>query len=129
MKKIFTTCSLLLFTVIINSCTYNKAELAEPLPANGVKDSVSYIKDIKPLMVTYCLGVSGQSCHVSNSNQGAPGNFSTYAGVKARVSLFPSRVFSDNGGMPPSYSAGPTSLTPTDREKLKKWIDDGALHN
>ena len=128
---------IILFSLmIISGCTYDERE--NPQPVIAVQDSsilldsiVSYNLDIKPIIVTYCLGIGNQSCHVSNSNQGANGDFTLYQIVKNKVDSgkIALRVFTSNGGMPPSYSNSPTVLTPLDLQKFKNWVIEGAPNN
>lgn len=109
----------------LQSCTSDKGELPKPVL------SAPYQTAIKPIMVTYCYGQGTQTCHVSPSSEGANGDFSTYAGLKAKVDngTIQSRVINSGGGMPPSYSTGPTALSVDDLEKLKTWVNNGALDN
>lgn len=129
--------SLSAILIIVLACTKDKGV---PTPAtpnpNDVVDStklidVQYNRDIKPILVTYCDGKNGQSCHVSNSNIGANGDFTTYAGLKAKVDngSIDSRVFQPGGGMPPVYSNSPQKLTATDLAVFKKWVQIGAPNN
>ncbi len=111
----------------LNSCTNDKGELPKPV----VVLSAPYQTVVKPIIVTYCYGQGTQTCHVTNSNQGASGDFTTYAGLKAKVDngSFAIRVFNSKD-MPPSYSSpSPTIITPDDLEKLKVWVNNGALDN
>jgi hypothetical protein len=112
------------------ACTYEKGERAEPRNNNDTT-AVTYTGDIKPILVTYCYGQGEQACHVTATNQGATGDFTTYQGLKDKVDngTIESRVFAPNGGMPPPYSTGPTSLTAGDLAKFKKWVDQGAPNN
>ncbi len=122
--------------LIISSCTHDARDNPQPIitapDTTIILDTiVSYNFDIKPIMVTYCLGIGNQSCHVANTNQGANGDFTIYQVLKnkadsGKIAL---RVFTSNGGMPPSYSNSPTSLTPVDLQKLKDWVMDGAPNN
>ncbi|MFY9308839.1 MAG: hypothetical protein WAQ28_07300 [Bacteroidia bacterium] len=108
----------------LQSCTSDKGEVPKPVK------TVSYQTDVKPIIQTYCYGQGGQNCHVTPSNQGAPGDFSTYAAIKEKVdnNTFQSRVFNLKD-MPPTYSNGPTALTAEDLETLKAWVNDGAQDN
>jgi hypothetical protein len=117
------------FIILITSCEYEHLET--PKMPEEPKDSVSYSLDIKPIMTTYCLGTAPQRCHVSNTNQGSPGDFSTYTGLKAKVDngMIASRVFNPLGGMPPSYSLGLKTVSEEDKNTLKQWIDEGAKEN
>jgi hypothetical protein len=122
--------------LIISACTYTKKNAsATPTPVNttggATTAAVSYSVDIKPIMVTYCLGTGNQSCHVTPSNQGANGDFTTYAGLDAKVlnGSIQARVFNANGGMPASYSNGPTQLSAADKTKFMTWVTNGAPNN
>ena len=131
MKNIIIKTSLLL-TVCFSflSCTYKKhSGIAPVVPVANT--AVSYNTDIKPILTTYCYGIGAQTCHVTNSNQGANGDFTAYAGLKSKVinGTIQSRVFNPGGGMPPSYSTGPKTLTATDLQKFKDWVAQGALDN
>src|SRR6185295_17191487 len=92
--------------MIFSSCTFHKADyVIKPPPLN---DSViiSYQNDIVLILKTYCYGKgypndnSQQLCHVSNTNQGSLGDFTTYQGLKEKVDngTIESRVFNSNGG-------------------------------
>lgn len=112
------------------SCTYKKHNgIAPVVPVTNTV--ISYNVDIKPILTTYCYGIGGQTCHVTTSNQGANGDFTSYAGLKSKVTngTIQSRVFNPGGGMPPSYSTGPKTLTATDLQKFKDWVAQGALDN
>lgn len=126
MKYYFSGFSLLLLvsSCYLQSCTSDKGEVPKPIA------TVSYQSDIKPIIQTYCSGQGGQSCHVTPSNQGAPGDFSTYAGLKEKVDngTIQSRVFNLKD-MPPTYSNGPTALTAEDLETFKSWVNNGAPEN
>ncbi|MGB3947606.1 MAG: hypothetical protein WBM13_06460 [Bacteroidia bacterium] len=124
MKPIF-VCSLLLFSLfLIEACTYDKGEVPKPIK------TVSYTTDIVPIMQTYCYGENGQSCHVTATNMGAPGDFTSYAGLKEKVdnNSISSRVFNLKD-MPPTYSNGPTALSAEHLETFRTWVNDGAPNN
>ena len=126
-KLVFMLCLVLTLT----SCTYSKYKSPMPDKSATTNSVISYSVDIKPILTTYCLGAGSQTCHVTVSNQGANGDFTSYAGLKSKVTngTIQSRVFSSNGGMPPSYSSGPTSLSSGDLQKFKDWVTQGALNN
>ena len=92
---------------------------------------VSYLNDIRPILMTYCFGTGPQRCHVTNTNQGANGDFTTYAGIKAKADngSLEARVLNPLGGMPPSYTTGPIPVTEEDKLKIRYWIDAGAPNN
>ncbi len=84
----------------------------------------SFADNIKPIIDASC---AIENCHVAGG--AGDGNFTTYAGIKAKA---------DNGNlllravqqanMPPGNSTGPD---PTDaqRNMIKCWIEDGAPDN
>ncbi|MES2592227.1 MAG: hypothetical protein V4608_10105 [Bacteroidota bacterium] len=108
----------------LQSCTYDKGEIPAPV------QTAPYQTTVKPIIQTYCYGQGAQSCHVTNSNQGASGDFTTYEGLKEKVDngSFENRVFTLHD-MPPAYSTSPTALAPEDFAKLKTWVNNGALNN
>ena len=118
--------SLLLLIVFcyLQSCTSDKGEVPQPIK------TVLYQTDIKPIIQTYCYGQGTQQCHVTSGNMGAPGDFTSYEGLKEKV---------DNGSvqarvinlkdMPPVYSEGPTALSANDFESLRTWLNNGAPNN
>lgn len=107
------------FSLVLTSCTYDEIEYFDFQPQDT---TVSYSLDIKPIIITYCLGTGNQHCHVTNTNQGSNGDFTTYAGLKAKVDngSIEARVLNPLGGMPPSYSLSPQQLTDDEKSKLKK---------
>ena len=120
----------------ISSCTYDKRDMPTPaiVPTDSIvpiDSSVSYSVNIKPIIITYCFGMGAQQCHVTNTNQGSNGDFTTYAGLKAKVDngAIAARVFNPLGGMPPSYSTSPQIITPVELKKFKDWVALGAPDN
>ena len=126
MKYYFSGLSLLFLISFcyLQSCTSDKGEIPKPVT------TVSYQTDIKPIIQTYCYGQGGQNCHVTPSNQGAPGDFTAYTGLKEKVDngTIQSRVFNLKD-MPPTYSNGPIALTAEDLETFKTWVNNGAPEN
>ncbi|MEO5674709.1 MAG: hypothetical protein ABIQ74_08680 [Chitinophagales bacterium] len=116
----------------LTSCTFDHAPEPVPfVPPVNDTDEISYSKDIVPILETYCYGINGQACHVTVSNQGANGDFTTYAGLKEKVDngSIEARVIDPNGGMPPSYSNSPTELADSDLFKFETWVNEGAKNN
>ena len=116
MKKI---CTLILISFSFTACYFdNEEELYGPVTCDVT--NVTYSTDIVPIINTTCA-TSG--CHVAGGS--GPGDFTTYAGLKAKVDngSFVNRVLVQKN-MPPS---GP--LSDCNEAKLQKWIDDGALNN
>ena len=111
-----------------HACSYDKLDL--PIPGEEIK-TVSFTGDIHPIFQTYCYGNGNQRCHVSNTNQGASGDFTTYAGIKAKVdnNSIQSRMLNPAGGMPPSYSIGPKPVSEGEKDKVRNWIAAGAENN
>lgn len=92
---------------------------------NAVCDTtnVTYLTTIKPIISNKCQG-----CH-SSSSAGGGYDFSTYAGIKARVD--DGRLWGSVNYVP-GYSAMPKNgikLSTCELAKIKKWIDAGAPNN
>lgn len=119
----------LIICSLITSCEHKSKEKIEP--AQNTNDTISFSKNIQPIMETYCYGDNMQKCHVSNGNQGAPGDFTIYLGLKAKVdnNSIALRVFNTAGGMPPTYSNSPKTLTDKELKEFKLWVEQGALNN
>jgi hypothetical protein len=113
MKKIFVVA-----IVFATSCTY---ENVEPIPALKPAVPISYNKDIKPFMNSYCV-----SCHVAGGS-GPGDDFTVYADVKtvATSGDLKNRVL-DLKDMPPSGNPIPSDA---ELAKLKSWLDAGAPNN
>ncbi len=126
MKNYFSGLSLLFLASFccLQSCTSDKGEIPKPVK------TAPYQTVVKPIIQTYCNGQGGQSCHITPSNQGAPGDFTTYAGLKEKVEngTIQSRVLNLKD-MPPTYSNGPTAMTAEDLESFRTWINNGAQDN
>ncbi|MEW6467507.1 MAG: hypothetical protein AB1458_01205 [Bacteroidota bacterium] len=81
-------------------------------------DTVTYSGTIVPIIANNCMN---PGCHGSGS---ANGDYTTYAGVKAKVDngSFQHRVI-DKKDMPPG------GLGKDDMNKIKCWLDAGAPNN
>jgi uncharacterized membrane protein len=107
-------CSLLLMVFSATSCSKKEN-------SDNVGCTASFSADIQPVINTKCA-LSG--CHNAGSTLG---DFTTYAGVKARA---------DNGRlrrnvfelkiMPPPTAV---QLSEHEKEQLKCWLDNGAQKN
>lgn len=129
----FLLCFSVIFTSCFLSCTKDKSivKKAPEVPVSlGYCDSmkvngiVSWKCDIDTIIKTYC---ALSSCHNNNPDFGvSQPNFTGYNEVFSFRSRIRERatVVKD---MPPSHAPGfpPDSL----REKIRKWIDDGANNN
>lgn len=85
--------------------------------------NVTYSASIRPIITGKCQG-----CH-SSTSPGGGYDFTTYAGVKARVD--DGRLWGAVNYMP-GYSAMPKNgirLSTCDLAKIKKWMDAGAPNN
>ncbi len=132
MKKIIGVILFILMIGYFSACTHKEIEKMIPVNIDTTgMDSISYINDIHPIIITYCYGTGNQHCHVINTNQGAIGDFTNYAGLKSKVDngTLQSRALNAGGGMPPSYTTGPTALTTNEKSKIQNWIDSGAPDN
>lgn len=103
----------------LTGCYYDNEEELYPFSSTTCDttgfSSLTYQPDLKPLFDTQCA-IAG--CHVAN---GAPGNFSTYAGIQARLPDIRQRVC-----VVKDMPLSPGQLTPCERAKVRVWIDAGA---
>ena len=138
MKYSFSAFLLVTLIATFNSCSYDDGDLIYPIGSNDslllINDdttTISFANDIRPILVNYCYGIGNQHCHVTNSNQSSNGDFTTYAGLKAKVDngMLQIRAINAGGGMPPSYSTGPLPVSTIDKSKLQHWINQGARNN
>ncbi len=113
--------SVITVSIYLVSCVYVKKDLVQ-IPCI-IADSVSYSKDIAPIIQTYCF-----QCHSSASNiSGIP--LETYTELK---------FYADNGylygtlshasGFIPMPDGG-QQLNDCKLATIKKWIDTGAPEN
>ena len=113
---------------IMCSCKYGKVKAPDVLIA--VDDSCGtnplYSQKVNPIITNACA-LSG--CHVTSGYK----DFSSYQALKSEidtkgVAYFLSRM-SPGGGMPPSYSAGPKTISTCDYTKIKIWLEAGYPNN
>jgi hypothetical protein len=103
-----------IFFMFANSCTkddYKNLDCST-VPA-------TFLADVRPIINSNCVS---SGCHPAGSGHG---DFTSFAGIKGKVNngSFAKEVLV-NKTMP---SQGTLSLS--DRQKLKCWIDNGALEN
>jgi mono/diheme cytochrome c family protein len=119
---------LIIFSLfILSSCAYNKEELPVPETTTSVNGGVpngpviTYTQHTKKYFDNYCT-----ACHAPGLSQGffPLTNFtevSVYTGTNGKIET---RVLVQ-GNMPPSGSAS-GFLTPTEKDTLQMWLDQGA---
>lgn len=130
-KLVLAGSACILFFALSVSCDKKvgktKAEETPP-PAAGFCDSITYNKHIKKIITASC---AVPTCHVPGG--GGNGDFTTFAGVSAKVSngMFKQRVFdvpaNDPGIMPPLNYGGKLSQSRLD--SIKCWMDKGSLND
>ncbi|MEQ8907855.1 MAG: hypothetical protein RIC95_01570 [Vicingaceae bacterium] len=114
------------------SCTYdNEEELFDEIDQqvnqnqnqDTSKAAISFQADVQPIIQANCA-TSG--CHNAVTVAGG-GNFTTYAGIKAKVDngSFENRVIVRQD-MPPSNK---TPLSNSEIDLLKDWLEAGAPNN
>ena len=108
------------------SCTKDKSSSPE-IPSIDPCDTISFLyqTDIFPIMNTYC-SIGG--CHDGSGS--APGNSTKYTWLKTKVDNgeFEQRAI-ELKDMPPYGTPGPQSINEEDLQKIKCWIQNGALEN
>jgi hypothetical protein len=113
----------LCIAVLLVSCENKIGKLepkAPPVPPNAC-DSVKYNAYIKPIINANC---ATPGCHVPGG--GGNGDFTTYAGVSAKVSngSFKNRVIGPGSPMPASGRLPQAKL-----DSIQCWLDKGAPNN
>jgi hypothetical protein len=107
------------FLVMISGCAYdNKEELYPPKPADTT--TVSYAVTIKPMLQTNC---ASSGCHESG---GQMPDLTIYQNVFDNRTEIDRRAAQTNAS-DPMPSAG--QMSASDRDKLGRWIDQGAHNN
>ncbi len=110
--------TLLVFGVGLSACLKNVAQ--EPGTLNCATVNAKYGADITPIINAKC---ASSGCH----NGSAPGNFTSYAGIKTYIDngKVKDRVFVKKD-MP---VAGLPQLTEDEKNSLQCWLDNGAPNN
>jgi hypothetical protein len=113
----------LLFLAFLYSCSNDKG-LLPPVPVSAASagncDSVKYSQDIQPFFNQYCV-----SCHSTGNPDGDFTGYSAPMGPASQPGDIKKRVVTLKD-MPPAGSAAPSEA---EREKIKCWVDNGALNN
>ncbi|MCH8554398.1 MAG: hypothetical protein LAT76_04515 [Schleiferiaceae bacterium] len=120
MKKYFV---FFIFFAALGSCTYDSKSLSDGPPEDCVPETVTFTKDIQPLMNTYCTG-----CH-GNTFPSAGLSLVTYAQVRDATEngnlLVRTQLPSSNPqSMPPS-----AGLSDCKNEILQAWVAQGFVEN
>ncbi len=123
MKKILLL--LIIIGFLFPSCYYdNKEELYQYVqPENCTATTATFIADIVPVIESHCF-----RCH-NNNRQDGNVNLEGYANVKPYVD---DGSFYGSTNHEASYSVMPTSgvkIPFCDIEKMRLWIEAGALNN
>ncbi|MCY7410264.1 MAG: hypothetical protein LH473_08325 [Chitinophagales bacterium] len=122
-------------SLYFTSCSKDKAAPIPPADTsctqNGT-DSISFMNDIVPIMITYCTDQSFGDCHGTNSSLGY--DFTTYDLLQpysdgGAYSIMYDFVISPNATMPKSISNGPVVMESCDKEKLNYWLLQGGKNN
>lgn len=117
MKKKIVIITLFLIIGWIVSCSKSDNSInSTTIDCSGT--AKSYATDVSPIIQSYCA-TSG--CHAAGSSNG-PGALTTYQEVyNAQSSI---RTVILNGNMPQG-----SSLTPSQKNNIVCWIDNGAANN
>ena len=128
MKTIRSLTILLVITLLLNACYYDKADLLYPnsTGSGGLCDTVgivSYSQKVVPILQTACYG-----CHtVSNPSGGiAMATYATDKAIAVNGKLYGS--INHAVGFSP-MPKGAAKFNSCQLATIKKWIDAGALNN
>jgi len=117
------TVMIILFSIALSGCYYDKDNELYPLSGNCDTTGVmTYSQSIVPIMVANC-----NTCH-SAANPSGDVITNTYPGlsvVAKKGKLWPSVNHEGSFPMP----KGLDKLSACDLTKIKKWIDGGSLEN
>ena len=119
--KYFTTFLLVAFIITSQSCYNNKEELLYPgsvIPVDCNTVPAKFAADVFPLITAKCA-ISG--CHDATASGGAI--FQNYTQISSKKDRIYIKVVVEKT-MPKTGV-----LLPDDRNKIKCWIDGGALNN
>lgn len=114
---------LFLVVLVIQACSKAKEELLKPVTNTCDTTDVKYATDILPILQSNCY-----SCHGNGETDGGI-SLGNYEGVKAKAGsgeLF--GAVSHAAGFSPMPEDAP-KLSDCDINKIKCWIDHGALNN
>ena len=120
------TLALLLFAAL-STCYYDNEENLNPdLSNNCDLTNVTYTLTVRPILQSYCL-----SCHSASAASGSGGGvrLENYTDLKTYVTngkLYGSVTHAAGFSAMPK---GGSTLDNCTIQKLKKWMDDGALNN
>jgi cytochrome c5 len=119
MKIVFPILFFLAVGSLTSGCYYDNEEY---LYGTCDTTSVTFSRDIKPIMDANCI-----NCHSSGAI-----NLTTYEGVKAKVSdstLYKSISYSYSGASSSKNMPSAGKLDDCSINKVKAWIDEGAINN
>lgn len=116
MKQIYSVISA--FILLSLACTKEESKTTNNTTNNTTDTMVHFATSIKPLFDSKCA-ISG--CHVSGAQSPT---LSNYAGIKANTAKIENRVI-----VLKNMPGGGLTMAQADRDKIKKWMDQGALDN
>ena len=125
MKRFFSIVVILLATMLINSCYYDKEQLLYPAsgPCTDTTVAVSYSQKVVPIFQQYCYGCHGTSFPSGNIQMGTYTTDKTIAQTGKLYGI----IIHLSGYSPMPQSGG--KLGSCQIAIIKKWIDGGMLNN
>lgn len=130
MKLSTKICSgILILSLQLMGCTYETVKPPDTVVTPMIDSCTSHVmyeQKIVPILNTNC---AIPTCHVSTGFK----DFSSYGAfrsiIEARGKNFILSRISPGGGMPPSYTTGPKSISACDYDKIKTWLENGYPNN
>lgn len=122
MKKLIYTAGLFLIIALSSGCYYDNEEYLYPTAGNCDTANTTFTK-VNTILQANCVG-----CHSTN-NQGGGYDLSNYAGVKTSAndgSLFATITWASGHSKMPKNAS---KLDDCSINKVKAWIDRGAINN
>ncbi|MBS1645867.1 MAG: hypothetical protein JST67_00860 [Bacteroidetes bacterium] len=122
--------------LILGSCYYHNWETMNPVAATPppciLPDSVSYSRDIVPILTTNC-GISGTQAASCHGSGGLGSNFSSYQHFAGNTSAdSTNNVYLDITWAPNALHTmpkGASKMDPCTINKIIRWMDQGSKNN
>lgn len=110
---------LIIITILLNACYYDKEQLLYPVSFNCTGSTPSFSTDVMPIINTSCA--QGAGCHGAGSSHG-PGALTNYSQISNAGSQVLSSIL--NGRMP----LGP-SLSAAQIKTINCWVNGNMPNN
>ena len=116
----------MLFAIVLTNCDTKKKELAPTVSNCDSTGTISYSKQIVPILNTSC-GLNSGGCHSATSSYG---DFTNYAGVKIHLpNMVLHAVLQDDQTHYVAMPLAAPKLSLCNIAKIRNWINQGYPNN